>query len=125
VQIIEQKKVRQQRCLERDDVVLPAFIAGKGRPGSPRLVLDLTDDGHACDLKTVANSMVRRGLCAKAGRKLKATTNWKHGLPVANNMLQRNFSASKTVWCFHNMIADPVGNALTMALRKRRMPTTE
>ena len=148
--------VRRQRCLERDDLVLAAFIAGKGRSGSPRLVLDLSDDGHACDRKTVANSMIRQGLCAKAGIKFKVTTNSKHELPVAKNILQQNFSASalnqkwvgditylwtQEGWLYlatvidlysrmvvgwamsERMTADLVGNALTMALWKRGMPT--
>ena len=85
---------RHQRCLDRDSLVLAAFIAGKGRSGSPRLALDLADVGHVCDSKTVANSMIRQRLCAKVGRKFKVTTNSKHELPVAKNILKQNFSAS-------------------------------
>jgi transposase InsO family protein len=84
---------RTQRCLDRDDAVKQAFEAAKGRSGSPRLVLDLAADGHVCDRKTVANSMVRQGLRAKAAKKFKATTNSKHDLPVADNLLQQDFTA--------------------------------
>ena len=71
-----------------------AFEAGKGRSGSPRLVLDLNDAGHSCDRKTVANSMMRQGLRAKAAKKFKVTTNSKHNLPVAANLLQQDFAAT-------------------------------
>jgi transposase InsO family protein len=67
--------MRRQRCLDRDNLVL-------------------ADEGHDRDRKTVANSMIRQGLCAKAGRKLKVTIHSKHELPVAKNILQQNFSAS-------------------------------
>ena len=85
---------RQQRCHERDEMVMLAFEAGKGRSGSPRLVLDLNDAGHSCDRKTVANSMMRQGLRAKAAKKFKVTTNSKHNLPVAANLLQQDFAAT-------------------------------
>ena len=77
-----------------DEAVKKAFDARKGRSGSPRLVLDLADAGHQHDRKTVANSMRRQGLRAKAAKKFKATTNSKHNLPVAPNLLQQDFTAT-------------------------------
>jgi putative transposase len=71
-----------------------AFETKKGRSGSPRLVLDLADAGHQHDRKTVANSMRRQGLRAKAAKKFKATTNSKHNLPVAPNLLDQDFTAT-------------------------------
>ena len=85
---------RKQRSLQRDEMIRDAFEAGKGRSGSPRLVLDLEDAGHSCDRKTVADSMKRQGLRAKAAKKFKVTTNSKHQLAVADNLLQQDFSAS-------------------------------
>ena len=85
---------RQHRRTERDGVVKEAFASRKGRSGSPGLVLDLHDAGHACDRKTVADSMKRQGLRAKAARKFKATTNSAHDLPVAPNLLRQDFSAT-------------------------------
>ena len=85
---------RQQRCHERDEMVMLAFEAGKDRSGSPRLVLDLNDAGHSCDRKTVANSIMRQGLRAKAAKKFNVTTNSKHNLPVAENLLQQDFTAT-------------------------------
>jgi len=58
------------------------------------LALDLQEQGHNYDRKTVADSMKRQNLRAKAAKKFKATTNSKHSLPVAPNLLQQDFSAS-------------------------------
>ncbi len=45
-------------------------------------------------MTTVAASMRRQNLQARAARKYKATTNSKHELPVAPNPLAQDFSAS-------------------------------
>ena len=84
---------RQQQRLALDKLVADAFFARKMRSGSPRLVLDLRDQGHDYDRKTVATSMRRQNLRAKAARKYKATTNSKHTLPVAPNLLAQDFTA--------------------------------
>jgi transposase InsO family protein len=86
---------RQQRRKQLDEAVKKAFGARKGRSGSPRLVRDLADAGHAHDRKTVAESMRRQGLRAKATKKFKATTNSNHNLPVAPNLLQQDFTATR------------------------------
>ena len=57
------------------------------------LTLDLDEQGHKYNRKTVAASMKRQGLVAKAARKYKATTDSDHGLPVAPNRLQQDFRA--------------------------------
>jgi len=85
---------RQQRRKRLDEAVEEAFDARKGRSGSPRLVLDLAEAGHHHDRKTVADSMRRQGLRAKAAKTFKATTNSQHNLPVAPNLLQQDFTAT-------------------------------
>ena len=85
---------RQQRRKRIDDAVKKAFDARKSRSGSPRLVLDLAEAGHQHDRKTIAESMRRQGLRAKAAKKFKATTNSNHNLPVAPNLLQQDFTAA-------------------------------
>jgi transposase InsO family protein len=77
-----------------DDAVKTAFETKKGRSGSPGLTRDLSDAGQHYDRKTVATSMRRQGLRAKAAKKFKATTNSKHSLPVAPNLLQQDFTAA-------------------------------
>jgi len=89
-----QPSPRQQRRNHMDDAVKKAFEAKKGRSGSPGLTRDLADAGQHYDRKTVAASLRRQGLRAKAAKKFKATTNSKHSLPVAANLLQQDFTAT-------------------------------
>lgn len=86
--------MRQCRRTETDQTVRAAFVARKGRSGSPRVVLDLHDAGRTWDRKTVAESMRRQHLRAKAAKKFKATTNSAHNLPVAPNLLKQDFLAT-------------------------------
>lgn len=86
---------RDQRRQTRDELIGRVFEQSKGRSGSPTITRDLHDLGHDCDRKTVANSMRRQGLRAKAAKKFKVTTDSKHNLPVAPNRLNRDFNASE------------------------------
>ena len=45
--------------------------------------------------KRVERIMKENGIRSKVARKFKATTNSKHSLPVAENILNRDFSADK------------------------------
>lgn len=83
---------RQQAVL--DQRVAEAYRHRRGRSGAPRLALDLRDEGLPVDRKTVAASLQRQGLRAKAARKFKATTNSQHTLPVAPNLLEQDFTAT-------------------------------
>ncbi|MBY6112819.1 IS3 family transposase, partial [Halomonas sp. DP1Y21-3] len=85
---------RRRRQALTDQRVAQAFEQGKGRSGAPRLTHDLNDAGVAICLNTVAASLRRQNLRAKAARKFKATTNSRHGLPVAPNLLEQDFSAT-------------------------------
>ena len=81
---------RAQRRVQLDAQVRAAFVAQKGRAGAPRLCRRLQQGRHQ-----VAQSLRRQGLRAKGARKYKATTNSKHALPVAPNLLQQDFSAAR------------------------------
>lgn len=83
---------RRQQAITDKRVAL-AFQQNKGRSGAPRLTYDLNDAGVAICRNTVAASLRRQNLRAKAARKYKATTNSRHGLPVAPNLLKQDFSA--------------------------------
>ena len=77
-----------------DKQVAEAFKAGKGRSGAPRITVDLAEAGHHHDRKTIAKSLKRQGLRARAAKRFKATTDSKHSLPVAPNLLEQDFTAS-------------------------------
>ncbi len=86
---------KQQQRAHRDTLVKQLFDNQKGRSGAPRLALDLAEAGHACDRKTVADSMKRQNLRAKAAKKFKATTQSDHDLPVFENELKQDFYADE------------------------------
>lgn len=68
--------------------------------GSPRITKDLQTRGTKCSENRIARLMKIHGIIAKTKKKFKATTNSKHNLPVAPNLLNQDFVADKpnTVW---------------------------
>jgi transposase InsO family protein len=63
----------------------------KARYGSPRVHAELVARGHDCCVNTVARLMREHGIRARAARKFRCTTDSGHGLPVADNLLGRQF----------------------------------
>jgi transposase InsO family protein len=66
----------------------------KGRYGSPRMTPELKARGHDCSENTVAKLMRTHGIKAKAPRRFVRTTDSNHRLPVAENLLARDFDPS-------------------------------
>ena len=85
---------RQLKRDDRDRKIKAAFDASKQRDGAPRIQAELADDGERANVKTIADSMRRQQLVPKAARKFKVTTNSDHRLPVAPNLLGRDFTAA-------------------------------
>jgi putative transposase len=73
----------------------------KQRYGSPRMAAELTARGHDCSENTVAKLMREHGIKAKAPRRFVRTTDSNHRLPVAPNVLARDFEPSgpNESWC--------------------------
>jgi putative transposase len=63
----------------------------KERYGSPRIHEELQARGQRCCVNTVAKLMRQRGIAAKGKRKFRCTTDSNHDLPVADNVLYRQF----------------------------------
>ena len=63
----------------------------KQRSGSPRRHRELRARGDECRLNTVAEIMRAHGLAARGRRKYRGTTDSHHPLPVAENVLDRQF----------------------------------
>jgi transposase InsO family protein len=64
--------------------------------GAPRIQRELVAQGHPCDRKTVARCMKAAGIQAKTVKKFRVrTTDSNHAHPVAENIVDRNFSPSK------------------------------
>ena len=68
--------------------------------GSPRVHAALQAQGIGCSQKRVARLMQALQLKARQARRYKATTDSSHGLPVASNLLARQFKVeqSNQVW---------------------------
>lgn len=64
----------------------------KGAYGSPRMVMELRERGFSASKERVERLMREHGIRARHKRRYKATTDSKHGLPVADNLLARNFA---------------------------------
>jgi transposase InsO family protein len=77
-----------------------AHMGSRKTYGSPRVHAVLTSMGETCSKARVARLMKRYEIRAKTKRKFKATTNSKHNLPIAPNVLDRKFSpiAPNKVW---------------------------
>jgi putative transposase len=72
----------------------------KGAYGSPRMVRELRERGFPASKERVERLMREHGIQARHKRRFKATTDSKHALPVAPNLLDRNFTpaAPNQVW---------------------------
>ncbi|GBE35911.1 hypothetical protein BMS3Bbin07_00046 [bacterium BMS3Bbin07] len=64
--------------------------------GSPRITDELQAKGIRCGKNRVARIMKVHGIVAKATKKFKATTNSKHNLTVAENLLNQNLVSRKS-----------------------------
>ncbi len=73
----------------------------KGRYGSPRVHAELTARGVACCVNTVAKVMRAGGIRARTSRRFVRTTDSRHALPVAPNVLGRDFTPAgpNESWC--------------------------
>ncbi len=60
--------------------------------GSPRVHRELREQGVLCSRKRVARLMGLHGIRAKTVRRFRVTTNSAHALPVAPNLLNRQFT---------------------------------
>ena len=80
--------------------VAAAHAASRGRYGSPRVYRELQAQGHEVGRHRVARLMREQGLRARAKRRFQRTTDSQHGLPVAANVLDRQFTATtpNTAW---------------------------
>ena len=76
-----------------DQKIKLLFEVHHSRYGVPRITKELHAHGEICSKNRVANRMKHLGLYAKGKKKFKVTTDSKHNLPVAENILNRDFTA--------------------------------
>jgi putative transposase len=89
------ERTQQSERATRDAELLAAirriFAKFRGRYGAPRVHSALTGEGVSVSRKRVARLMREAGLRAKGRRKYKPTTDSDHSLPIAPNLLKRDF----------------------------------
>ncbi len=86
-----QRKLEDQRLTEQ---IRLAYQRGHQVYGSPRIHAELQAQGIRCGENRVARLMRQAGLRAVHKRRRMTTTDSQHSLPVAPNLLPREFSAS-------------------------------
>jgi len=80
--------------------VVELHLESQRRYGSPRVHKALVAEGHRVGRRRVVRLMRERGLVARPKPRFVATTDSRHELPLAPNLLKRRFNVSKpnTVW---------------------------
>jgi putative transposase len=72
-----------------------AHKESKGTYGSPRIFRELKAAGFGCSRKRIERIMRNHDITARPLRRFKVTTDSKHDLPVAPNLLAQKFEAEK------------------------------
>jgi transposase InsO family protein len=92
-----------KRWLENEELLVninKVFEASYGSYGSPRIATELNTLGFQVSRQRTARIMKAAGIRAKRKRKFIATTDSRHGYPVAPNILNREFTVARPaqVW---------------------------
>jgi transposase InsO family protein len=89
---------KPHRCRISSDALLAHIkaihVQVKGEYGWPRMWKELVARGVRVGKERVRKLMAQHGIRARHKRKYIATTNSNHNLPVAPNLLERNFTAT-------------------------------
>ena len=67
----------------------------RGTYGSPRITAELQDQGFGCGENRIARLMRENGIKARTRKRFKITTKSDHNLPIAEDLVGRDFSASQ------------------------------
>jgi putative transposase len=89
-----QPSIRAAANVELDKSIIQIFAGNRGRYGAMRVTAELHAQGKIVGKNRVEKRMRFLELKAIAKRKWKATTDSKHKLPIADNLLNRDFNAS-------------------------------
>ena len=86
---------RELRRLEAERLLTDLFNRYRSRYGSPRMTVELNESGFEISENTVAKIMSKQGLKARNGKGYKYFPDVMEHNHVSDNLLKRNFTASK------------------------------
>ena len=86
------RTVRNEQLLKD---ITKIHIKSKTVYGGKKIKNELAREGQGVNHKRVERLMRENGIRSKVARKWKATINSRHSLPVAENLLNREFQAEK------------------------------
>lgn len=84
---------RQRRDAELVSHIRATRALSRDTYGSPRVYQDMKRNGVRAGRNRIARIMRENGLCCPKKRSFVKTTRSEHGLPIAPNLLERNFTA--------------------------------
>ena len=87
VWLVRPESVRSVANRQLLPLIRQAYLKSRRTYGSPRVTDELRDQGMVCNEKRVARLMRLNEIRPKTVKKFKATTDSKHSLPVAPNLL--------------------------------------
>ena len=86
---------RQQQDMVLLAHVRSSFALSNGTYGSPRMTRELQDNGLSVGRRRTSRLMRENGLAARQKRRFKRTTDSQHSWPVAANLLEQDFTATR------------------------------
>ena len=89
------KSARQQEYEKLTSVVQEAHKVSKGTYGARRIAEEVEAHGVSCGRTKAATLMKLADIAAKQKKKFKVTTDSKHTMPVAPNLLNREFTVKE------------------------------
>jgi transposase InsO family protein len=88
------ESIRSKRQRELTKEIIEVHNGSFEIYGSPNITVALNRSGISVSRGTVARIMKKNGIQSRVVKKYKATTNSNHNLPVAENILNREFTAN-------------------------------
>jgi len=89
------ESTRSKRQKDLLDKIRKTHKDSFGIYGSPTITIEINRSGTSVSRGTIARIMRKNGIKSKVRKKFKVTTDSNHNLPVAENILNREFSASR------------------------------
>lgn len=91
---------RKKEDAKLTEEIRQAYVLSRGTYGSPRIHTDLQEAGTRVSRKRIARLMRENGIRARRRNRYQVTTDSNHSMPIAPNLLGRQFNVEKPniVW---------------------------